>query len=117
MVSEIPYSGPQSVIDAIASLGRTEDIRFSPDNRRLAVAAFKRNRIFVFDIDIATSSGAAQIALTGAVELASTALQLPHGLDFIDDETLIVTSRGSDVALFKLPPGEAIVRSHELLPI
>ncbi len=114
---EIQYLAHQNVIDAVGALGRTEDVRFSPSNRRLAVAAFSRNRIVVFDIAIASSSGATEIALTGGVELSSPALQLPHGLDFIDDNTLIVTSRGSDVALFKLPPGEKIVRTHELLPI
>jgi len=126
MLLEIQYTAPQSVTDAVGSLGRTEDVRFSPSNRRLAVASFIRNRIVVFDIDIASSLGATQIALTGGVELSSPALRLPHGLDFIDDNTLIVTSRGSEgrvdgptanVALFKLPPGEEIVRTHEVLPI
>src|SRR5438552_5537848 len=115
MVPKIQYTAPQSVTDAVSSLGRTEDVRFSPSNRRLAVAAFKRNRIVVFDI--ASSSGATRVALTGGVELSAPALQLPHGLDFIDDDTLIVTSRGSGVALFKLPPGEEIVRTHEVLPV
>jgi DNA-binding beta-propeller fold protein YncE len=117
MLPEIQYTAPQSVTDAVGSLGRTEDVRFSPSNRRLAVASFIRNRIVVFDIDIASTAGAAQVALTGGVELSSPALRLPHGLDFIDDNTLIVTSRGSDVAVFKLPPGEEIVRTHEVLPI
>ena len=117
MALGIQYRAQQGVADAIASLGRTEDVRFSPSNRRLAVAAFSRHRIVVFDIEIASSSGATQVALTGGVELSSPALQLPHGLDFIDDNTLIVTSRGSDVALFKLPAGEKIVRTHEVLPI
>jgi hypothetical protein len=117
MVPKIQYTAQQSVTDAVGSLERTEDVRFSPSNRRLAVAAFKRNRIVVFDIDIASSLGATQVALTGGVELSSPALQLPHGLDFIGDDTLIVTSRGSDVALFKLPPVEEIVRTHEVLPI
>src|SRR4030095_16764508 len=117
MVPEIQYTAQQSVTDAVGSLGRTEDVRFSPSNRRLAVASFIRNRIVVFDIDIASSAGATQVARTGAVELASSALQWPHGLDFIDDNTLIVTSRGSDVALFKLPPGEEIMRTYEVLPI
>jgi hypothetical protein len=117
MLLEIQYTAPQSVTDAVGSLGRTEDVRFSPSNRRLAVASFIRNRIVVFDIDIASSLGATQVALTGGLELSSPALQWPHGLDFIDDDTLIVTSRGSDVALFKLPPGEEIVRTHEVLPI
>src|SRR4029453_4081729 len=125
MLFEIQYTAQQSVTDAVGSLGRTEDVRFSPSNRRLAVASYYRNRIVVFDID-ASSSGATQVALTGGVELSSPALQLPHGLDFIDDNTLIVTSRGSDgpgdgpaanVALFKLPNGEEIVRTHEVPPI
>ncbi len=120
MVPKIQYTAPQSVTDAIGSLGRTEDVRFSPSNRRLAVAAFKRDRIVVFDMDIASSLGATQ------VEMSSPALRLPHGLDFIDDNTLIVTSRGSEgrvdgpaanVALFKLPSGEEIVRTYEVLPI
>ena len=117
MALEIEYTAPQSVTDAVGSLGRTEDVRFSPSNRRLAVASFHRNRIVVFDIDIASSSGVTQVALTGGVELSSPALQWPHGLDFIDDDTLIVTSRRSDVALFKLPAGERHVPSHEVLPI
>ena len=117
MVPDIAYTAPQSVTDAVGSLGRTEDVRFSPSNRRLAVASFHRNRIVVLDIDIASSRGATQVALTGGVELSSPALQWPHGLDFIDDDTLIVTSRRSDVALFKLPSGERHVPSHEVLPI
>src|SRR5512144_1482980 len=43
MVLELHYTAPQSVTDALASLGRTEDVRFSPSNRRLAVASFHRN--------------------------------------------------------------------------
>src|SRR5207247_5285061 len=117
MLIESQYTSQQSVTDAVGCLGRTEDVRFSPSNRRLAVASYYRNRIVVFEIDIASSSGATQVALTGGVELSSPALRLPHGLDFIDDNPLIVTSRGSDVALFKLPPGEEIVRPHEVLPI
>jgi 6-phosphogluconolactonase (cycloisomerase 2 family) len=117
MVLELHHTAPQSVIDTLRSLGRTEDVRFSPGNRRLALASFHRNRIVVFDIDIAPSLGATQVALTGAVELSSPALQWPHGVDFIDDDTLLVTSRGRDLALFKLPSGERGVRSLEVLPI
>jgi hypothetical protein len=117
MALELQYAAPQSVIDAIGSLGRTEDVRFSPSNRRLAVASFYRNRVVVFDVDIASSSGATQVALTGGVELSSSALQWPHGVDFLDEDTLIVTSRGRDVAFFELPPGNRDVPSLEVLPI
>src|SRR4029079_12326006 len=117
MVLEIQYTASRRVSDTVASLGRTEDLRFSPSNRRLAVAAFSRNRITVFDIDIASSRGGAHVALTGGVELSSPAFQQPHGVDFIDDDTLIVTNRGSDVALFRLPPGDRDVPSREVLPM
>lgn len=117
MVPELQYTAPPIVADAIGSLGRTEDVRFSPSNRRLAVASFHRNRIFVFDIDIASSPGARQVALKGGVELSSPALQWPHGVDFIDDDTLIVTNRRTDVALFTLPPGERGLPSHEAVPM
>jgi sugar lactone lactonase YvrE len=117
MALKIQYTAPGSVIDAISSLGRTEDLCFSPSGRRLAVAGFLRNRLTVFDVDIASSSGATQVALTGGVVLSSTALQLPHGIAFVDENTLIVTSRGGGVAFFRLPPGEEIVQTHEVLPI
>ena len=116
-ISGIQYTSPPSVSDAVASLGRTEDVAFSPSDRRLALAAFTRNRIGVFDIDIVSARGSTQVALTSGVELSSPALQEPHGVDFIDDNTLIVTSRGSDVALFTLPSGAPDVRSHEVLPV
>jgi len=117
MLRELHRAAPQSVIDAIASLGRTEDVRFSPSARRLAVASFLRNRVLVLDVEIGSAAGAPRIALPGGVELTSPALQWPHGVDFLDDATLIVTSRKGDVAVFSLPPGEPRVPSLEVLPI
>ena len=48
----VAYSAPKHVDDVVAMLGRTEDIRFSPDNKRLAVADFSRNAIAIFDVEI-----------------------------------------------------------------
>ena len=48
----VAYSAPKYVDDVIAMLGRTEDIRFSPDNKRLAVVGFSRNAIAIFDVEI-----------------------------------------------------------------
>jgi hypothetical protein len=36
----LEYTAPEHVCDIIAALGRTEAVRFSPNNRRLAVASF-----------------------------------------------------------------------------
>jgi DNA-binding beta-propeller fold protein YncE len=116
-VREIEYTAAPRVRAAVAALGRTEDLSLSPNGRRLAVASFIRNRITVFDIDIMSSPGGAQVALTGGVEVSSPALQYPHGVAFIDDDTLIVTNRGSGVIVFKLPSGDSDVASCELLPM
>ena len=48
----VAFSAPKHVDDVISRLGRTEDIRFSPDNKRLAVAEFSNNAIAIFDIEI-----------------------------------------------------------------
>lgn len=90
---EVDYDAPQHVRDAVAALGWTEDVKFSPSNRRLAVAGFLENKIAVFDVSIAPSGHSRNIALTGVAEIASSHLNQPHGVDFIDDETIVVANR------------------------
>jgi DNA-binding beta-propeller fold protein YncE len=107
----IEYSAPDHVRDVVCRLGRSEDIRFSPDNRRLAVAGFNANRIAVFDVEV----GEGAVALTGALEVASPSLNGPHGLDFLDDDTIVVANRKADVAVFRLPRRGSSGR-HDLMP-
>lgn len=113
---EIRYTASDSVRDVIASLGRTEDVRFSPSNRRLAIAAFRLNAVVVFDIDITSSAGAKQVALTRAVKFSAPSFDYPHGLDFIDEETVVVASRGGDVSILKLLADGKTDPSCEVLP-
>lgn len=114
---EIRYVAPDGVRDVIESLGRTEDVRFSPSNRRLAIAAFRLNAIAVFDIDIINSGAAKKVALTRVVQFSSSCLNYPHGLDFIDDDNIVVASRSGDIPIFRLPSGEVADQPCELLPI
>lgn len=114
---EIKYTASPEVREVIASLGRTEDVRFSPGNNRLAVAAFARNRIAVFDIDIIASADAKDVVLKRVLEVSSPCLNKPHGLDFIDDDTLIVANREGDVTILRLPAAEVGSCSRELPPI
>lgn len=104
---KLDYRATERARAIIASLGRTEDIRFSPDNRRLAIAAFNSNRIAILDVVLDRSGGAPAIALTGGFEISSPAMSYPHGVDFLDDETIVVASRRSGVAIFRLPPAGA----------
>src|SRR5262249_1072235 len=102
VVPRIEYSAPQHVRDVISSLGRTEDVRFSPNNRRLGVAGFLNNKVVIFDISVTNSGNSKNITLTNAHEISSGHIKLPHGLDFIDDEKIIVTNRGGLPCVFDL---------------
>lgn len=112
---EIDYDAPSHVRDAVASLGRTEDVRFSPSNRRMAVAGFGENKISVFDLSIETSGHSRRIAMTGVAEISSKHLDHPHGVDFIDDETIVVANRYGRPCVFRLPAGAA--GRHQLEPV
>jgi len=44
-------------------------------------------------------------------------LNYPHGLDFIDDETLVVASRMGGLSIFSVPADETAREPHELSPV
>jgi hypothetical protein len=111
----IEYAAPQHVRDVISSLGHTEDVRFSPNNRRVAVAGLLENKIAIFEISITTSGNSKNIALTSAHEISSSYLKLPHGLDFIDDEKILVANRGGQPCVFDL--SSDALGSAEMAPL
>jgi DNA-binding beta-propeller fold protein YncE len=117
MLAALACSAPRSVSDAVASLGRTEDVRFSPSCRRLVVAAFLLDRLAVFDVEITTAREVPHVALTGGVQVSSSALRWPHGVDFLDEDTVIVTNRAGDVSLLALPSGDPAVSTRAVAPV
>ncbi len=100
---KIEYVATPEVHAVIAALGRTEDLRLSPSNQRLAIAAFRRQQVALFDICIDSSGAEPTVELSNARILASPHLQAPHGLDFIDDDHLLVANREGQLCLFNLP--------------
>ena len=110
----IEYAAPQYVSDVIAGIGRTEDIKFSPSNRRLAVACFDQLRILVFDISITPATDGPKISLTNAIEIFAEHLSQPHGIDFVDEETVAVANRPGSVCIIALPAAETGYKSHRL---
>jgi hypothetical protein len=91
----IRYTAPKHVSDVVAALamGRAEDVKFSPNNRHLAVASYSRNKLVLFEVRIDASRSSKTIALTDVREFSSAYLRQPHGVQFIDDETIIVANR------------------------
>lgn len=91
---------PNSAVAAhIGALGRTEDVVFSPDQTRLAIAGFTENKVLVIEIRIVTENGVESVLSDGCVELRSPDFKRPHGLSWIDDATLVVANREGDVVI------------------
>jgi DNA-binding beta-propeller fold protein YncE len=95
---------PPAVSDALAGLGRTEDIRFSPDNTLLALAGYHADSCLVLSMRIERTNGAVRVHLDDALTLRSPALNEPHGFDFIGNDRVVVASRKAKIAIFRLPP-------------
>ncbi len=87
--------------------GRTEDVRFSPSGKRLAIACFTSGQIAVAEVRITVSELRPEIAVTSLDLLASTELSEPHGVDFVDEDTLLVANRGGGLGVFRIPPAGA----------
>lgn len=110
----IRFTATDSVWDSLHELGRTEDVKFSPDNRRLAIVGYKKNKFVIFDVNIEGHPGELAVSLTGAVEVTSDSLNSPHGLAFIDNETLIVGNRWGEAPVFKLPPSSGTKKTIDV---
>lgn len=102
---------------ALRALGRTEDVKFSPDNRRLAVAGFVANKIVVFDVDVSVSAVRKHVTLSNPIEITSSSLRQPHGLAFIDDAVIVVANRAGEAPLLRLPPRGSGVRTVAVRPL
>ncbi len=96
MLKIIPHAGlPDSYDKAL----RSEDIRFSPSGKLLAVVATSGN-IFLFAVDTKSRP----IRITHHVTLQSPGLAAPHGIDFLNEDIVVVANRGGWLTCFKLPP-------------
>lgn len=105
------------VRDALDRIGRTEDIRFSPDQRRLAIAGYVRNVCLILDIEVDRSAARPVIRIHDHVEIRSKSLNLPHGLDFIGESRLVVANRRGHLSLFSFPDSWPENRVLDLEPV
>lgn len=113
----LAFRPSEVVADRIRALGRTEDVMFSPDQKRLAIAGFSGNRILVMEIRTITDSGATVVLSEGCVELLCPEFNYPHGLAWMDDDTLVVANREGDVIAVSVPSVSAAGRSVEVEPL
>lgn len=100
----IGYTTSDKVAGMLARLGRTEDVKFSPDNSRLVILGYRRNRILVIDTRICTSGSGVTIDLLNSVELESQTFSEPHGVCFLDSTHIVVANRKGLASIIELPP-------------
>jgi hypothetical protein len=113
--TRIDFEATPDVRAGLDALGRTEDVRFAPSGRRLAIACFATGRIAVADVEVATSAAGPRVAVTRLDQFSSPLLREPHGLDFVDEETLVVGNRSGGIAVFRVPAGGATAAPLEPL--
>lgn len=104
MSAEIKFAASAAAQSVLDGIGRTEDLKFSPSGRRLAVAGFKVNKIVVFEIDIRVATGVTSVTLGDVLEVSTEKLRYPHGLSFLDEDTLVVANRNGNVVVVDAPP-------------
>lgn len=97
--SEIPIAMSDEIASALARVGRTEDVVWSPDGRRVVVVSFQLDRLGVLEVVTADD----RIEVTGLTEVRCGAFDLPHGAEFADDHHVVVASRHGGVAIVRLP--------------
>lgn len=114
--ADLEFVVAEQARQVITRLGRTEDLRFSPDFRRLAIAGYGKSMCLVFDIEIVRSAAKPVLHIRDFVELHSPELKEPHGFDFIDNRKLVVANRAGVVTIFDLPVGSGPERVHNLAP-
>jgi len=117
VVSQIDFKANDRIREVLANLGRTEDLRFSPDNRLLAIAGFGRSRCLILRIDIEHGPTGPRISIDDYMELTSAGIGEVHGIDFIDDRTLAIANRNGLVAILRLPEGELAGRRCRVEPV
>ncbi|MER9656709.1 hypothetical protein NKJ26_24980 [Mesorhizobium sp. M0152] len=80
----------------------------------LAIAAFTRKRCLVLRVDVETGSGGPSVTIHDFMELRSDSIGQVHGLDFIDDRTLVIANRDGQLAIFALPLESMAGQCHEI---
>jgi WD40 repeat protein len=95
MLKTLPHVYANGAIDQSF---RTEDVKFSPSGRILAVVA-TNGTIFLFAVDTRSRP----IEITRCAVVNSTSLSSPHGVDFLREDLIVVANRSAWVTFYRIP--------------
>jgi hypothetical protein len=113
----IAFMPSDGVKTALANLGRTEDVQFSPDDSKLAIAGYNNNKILLLDIEVKTAKNRIVIECEDWLEITSPSFNYPHGLFWIDSSTIIVANRSGDAPILNVPTEKPDSRVIEITPL
>lgn len=102
------FDTPAALRDVVDRLARTEDIRFSHDGRRLAIAGFAANTIMILELAAAPSR-----EVTGSLELKHPQIDMPHGLEWLDNTQLAIANRGGGVMIIAVQAPQSGVHAAD----
>ncbi|HQZ11707.1 MAG TPA: LpqB family beta-propeller domain-containing protein [Devosia sp.] len=111
----VMFQAGDDVRAALASVGRTEDLKFSPDGRRLAIAGFSTDSILVLEVAF-DPDGRGPVVLSAPLVLRSASFRRPHGMSWIDGETMIVANRKGEAPIIRVPT-DGVVRELHVEPL
>lgn len=106
LLPQLEFNATEPVRAALTRVGRTEDIRFSADGRLLVLAGFTNKLCLVLQVRIERTTDGPLITVDDFLELTSDGITMAHGVDFLDDSTIVVANRDGRVAIVPLPRGE-----------
>src|SRR4029078_6807975 len=86
-------------------LSCTKVVSLSASNRCLRVVDDLGDKIVIFEMSMDWRRHSKSISINGVVEISSPSLQRPHGIDFIDDNRIIVANREGQACIFDIPHG------------
>lgn len=91
---------------------RTEDVRFSPSGRRLAMVA-TNGCLLLFAVDVE----ARPIRVMPEVEFRSPSLLISHGVEFLSEDVVVVANRNGKLVFFKIPASYEWQDGYEIEPM
>ena len=117
MIPQIDFTASNSIRAALSDIGRTEDVRFSPDGRLLTIAGYGLSHCLILRISVDATAAGPHVIASDFMEITSESIGEVHGLDFIDDRTLAIANRDGLVSIIQLPPGELAGRRCQVKAI
>jgi len=115
--ARIPFEASAEARCALETLGRTEDLAFSPDGARLALADARAARILILEIRIESVGDRLHVVVRDGFALSPPSLRFPHGVAFLDAQTLVVGDRDGLVRVFGIPRPRADEKESSPKPL